>query len=164
VIENNHSEKREKLKTIIKMETNSNKGKIRVHPGAIKLLTDSTWEFAHNILWSDHYFSEAETRLAKTFIKEYYEGIPAERFSATASKHFTSYCERVLLAKRYVDRFPHRYIPHPCIWLNKNNPKGFAGTKSWHDSEQRKRRLQRLLSELSFLEESLQHYKSTINF
>lgn len=144
--------------------THSNKGKIRVHPGAIKLLTDSTWEFAHSILWSDHSFSEAEIRLAKAFIKEYYEAIPAERFSATASKHFTAYCERVLLAKRYVDRFSHRYIPHPCIWLDKTNPKGFAGTREWYFNELRKRRLKLFHQEFEFYKDFFSLNASVINF
>lgn len=108
------------------------KSKMRVHPAAIRLLTDATWDFAHSILWGGFPFSKAETHLAKLFIKEYYDEIPAEKFSETAHRHFTAYCERVLLAKNYVSRFPHRYIPHPCIWLHKENPKGFAGTKAWY--------------------------------
>ena len=103
-----------------------------VHPAAIRLLTDATWDFAHTILWGGFPFSEAEVKLAKLYIQEYYEEIPAEEFTATAHRHFTAYCERILLAKEYVNRFSHRYIPHPCIWLNKLNPKGFAGTKSWY--------------------------------
>lgn len=144
--------------------TNSTKGKIRVHPASIRLLTESTWEFAHNILWSNISFSEAETELAKKYIKEYYEAIPAERFSEIAPKHFTGYCERVLLAKRYVDRFSHRYIPHPCIWLNKNNPKGFAGTKAWYDNVQRKRRLEKIISELRLYKQDFPLYGVVINF
>lgn len=105
---------------------------MRVHPASIRLITDATWDFAHTILWGNHPFSKAEIELCKIYIKEYYEEIPAEEFTATAHKHFTGYCERVLLAKEYVSRFSHRYIPHPCIWLNKLNPKGFAGTKAWY--------------------------------
>lgn len=133
--------------------TNSNKEKISVHPAAINLLTDATWNFAHNILWDKFSFSEAEIELAKIYIKEYYEGIKPEKFTQTASQHFTGYCERVLLAKKYVSRFFHRYIPHPCIWLNKNNPKGFAGTKAWYQRIQRKRKLQRAISELEYYKE-----------
>lgn len=106
--------------------------KIIVHPASIKLLTDATWEFAHNILWNGYPFSKAEINLAKLFIREYYEEIPAEKFTETAHRQFTAYCERILLAKEYVSRFSHRYIPHPCIWLDKENPKGFAGTKRWY--------------------------------
>ena len=122
------------------MEKNHQKNRTVVHPSSIQLLTDATWEFAHTILWNGYPFSKIEIALAKIYIKEYYEEIPAEEFAATAHRHFTAYCERVLLAKEYVSRFSHRYIPHPCLWLNKLNPKGFAGTKSWYlrNLEQRK--------------------------
>ena len=111
---------------------NHNTSKTVVHPAAIRLLTDATWEFAHNILWSGFPFSKGEINLAKIYIREYYQEIPAEEYTETASKHFTAYCERILLAKEYVKRFPHRYIPHPCLWFDKRNPKGFAGTKRWY--------------------------------
>lgn len=119
--------------------------KVMVHPAAIRLLTDATWDFAHNILWGGEAFSLAEEKLAKKYISEYYGEIPAERFTATAHRHFSAYCERVLLAKEYVDRYPHRYIPHPCIWLNKTNPKGFAGTKDWYQRRQDARQLREAL-------------------
>ncbi len=114
--------------------------KVKVHPAALRLLTDATWEFAHSILWDGYPFSKAEVELSKLFIREYYEEIPAEEFTQTAHRHFTAYCERVLLAKEYVSRFAHRYIPHPIIWLNKENPKGFTGTKAWYLRNLEKRR------------------------
>ena len=114
------------------MKTIKNKSKMRVHPASIRLLTNATWEFAQSILWNGYPFSKSEVELSKLFIRDYYEDIPAEQFSETAHKHLTAYCERILLAKNYVSKFSHRYIPHPCIWLNKENPKGFAGTKRWY--------------------------------
>ena len=122
------------------MRTVKNKSKMRVHPAAIGLLTDATWDFAHSILWSRYPFSKGEIALAKIYIREYYEEISAEEFTETAHKHFTAYCERIFLAKEYVSRFSHRYIPHPCIWLNKLNPKGFAGTKTWYLKNLQKRK------------------------
>jgi hypothetical protein len=110
----------------------TNKTKTVVHPAAIEWLTDATWDFAHRILWSDQHFSETEIEISKNCIREYYEEIPADVFAEQHLLHFEAYCERVLLAKGYVDRYPSRYIPHPCIWLNKNNAKGFAGTKEWY--------------------------------
>jgi hypothetical protein len=143
------------------MKTTDN---IKVHPAAIKLLTDSTWQFARNILWGGHSFSETETQLAKIFIEEYYRSIPAEHFMIAAPRYFAEYCERIMLAKRYVDRYAHRYIPHPCIWMNPCNPKGFSGTKAWFDHIQKKRGLQRLLSELGIPSEVFTQFKSAINF
>lgn len=131
------------------MKTKTN---FRVHPAAIELLTNATWDFAHTILWSSYPFSKGEIALAKIYIREYYEEIPAEKFSATAHKHFTGCCERILLAKEYVSRFAHRYIPHPCIWLNKMNPKGFAGTKEWYLRNLEKRK------EVSFCENCEQKF------
>ncbi len=125
-------------------EATAGKAKSIVHPAAIRLLTDATWDFAHAILWNRHPFSKAETELSKLYIQEYYENILAEKFTAAAHKYFTAYCERILLAKKYVGRFPHRYLPHPCIWLNKMNPKGFAGTKRWYVENVEKRRRQEL--------------------
>jgi cyclophilin family peptidyl-prolyl cis-trans isomerase len=77
--------------------------------------------------------------LARIFIREYYEEIPAEIFSEGAPELFREFCERIKLAKKYVDRYFHRYIPHPVIWFNKRNEKGFAGTKSWYDANERRK-------------------------
>lgn len=121
---------------------NNHEAKTMVHPATIQLLTDATWDFAQNILWNGYPFSKAEIALSKLYIQQYYDEIPAEKFTATAHSHFSSYCERILLAKEYVNRATHRYIPHPCIWLNKINPKGFAGTKAWYARLVDKRRKQ----------------------
>lgn len=126
------------------MNTKKHKTKTVVHPSSIELLTDATWQFAHNILWNGFPFGKGETEISKIFIREYYESIPAEKFQKTAAIHFSGFCERILMAKEYVSRSPHRYIPHPCIWLNRLNPKGFAGTKKWYIQlvEKRKRQQQ----------------------
>jgi hypothetical protein len=142
-----------------KMKTQDN-NKVKVHPAAINLLTDATWQFARNILWGGQSFDEVETKLSKIYIREYYNSIDAEHFHLAAPRYFSEFCERILMAKRYVDRFSHRYIPHPCIWFNKNNPKGFVGTKSWYQSLQKKRSFQRLLNELRFCNDIIRRYES----
>jgi hypothetical protein len=133
--------------------------KIVIHPSAIDLLTDATWEFAQAQLWSHRPFTELEASISKDFIREYYQAIPADVFQERAASHLTAYCERILLAKKYANRFSHRFIPHPWIWLNKDNPKGFAGTKKWYEQELAKRAkqqaflpvdLRRLLGIISF--------------
>jgi len=119
------------------MKATRNKSKMRsgrkpkqvVHPSSIRLLTDATWDFAHSILWSRYPFSRTEIELSKLFIREYYQQIPIRHFTDKAYKHFKGYCKRILLAKNYVTLFYRRYIPRPCIWFNKRNPKGFGGTK-----------------------------------
>ncbi|HBF89360.1 MAG TPA: hypothetical protein DDX39_12030 [Bacteroidales bacterium] len=114
--------------------TSKKQAKIIVHPASIRLMTDATWEYAHKILWNNHPFTKKETEQAKALIQEYYESIPSEKFAAGIHRYFSGYCIRILMARNYVLRRPQRYIPHPCIWIDKRNPKGFAGTKAWYDA------------------------------
>jgi hypothetical protein len=93
---------------------------------------NATWNFAKSVLWSEQNFTGAEIILCKTHIREYYRLIPAEQFTERVNEIFTQFLERVLLAKQYVDCFSHRYILHPCIWLDKSFAKGFTGTKDWY--------------------------------
>ena len=143
--------------------TNSTKGKMYAHPATIKLFTDATWQFAHSVLWNDQPFSKAETALSKHYISEYYEAIPAEQFTKTVSAHFSAYCQRVLMARKYVDRSPYRYIPRPYIWLDRRNPKGFAGTKKWYERMWRRRFLQRIIAEAR-LEMQFSKFSDCVNF
>ena len=62
--------------------------KIRVHPSAIKLLTETTWNYAHAVLWQQFPFSKEEIELAKIYIKEFYESIPARKFQQLAIQYF----------------------------------------------------------------------------
>ena len=95
-----------------------NRTQVKVHPAAISLLADASWEFAHTQLWKNYPFSRAEKEVAKNFISEYYKDILPELFSAHAGKQFNAFCERILKAKRYVERYPSPYIPHPLLFFN----------------------------------------------
>ena len=112
-----------------------NRTQVKVHPAAIELLTDLSWEFAHEQLWKNYPFSKAEKDVAKNFISEYYKDILPELFSAFAAKQFNAFRERILKAKRYVERYPSRYIPHPGLYFNPENKKGFAGTLRWYNED-----------------------------
>jgi hypothetical protein len=116
------------IKKTATLKTTARKN-VPVNP-TVELLTEATWSFAHSVLWNGHPFCESTTTLSKKLIREYYENIPEEKIKFI-SEYFSRYCERVVLAKAYINRFSHRYIPHPCVWLNRKNPKGFAGTKVW---------------------------------
>jgi hypothetical protein len=105
---------------------------ILVHGSSIEKYVNATWNFAKSVLWSDQNFTSAEVNLCKDHIKEYYQLIPAEQFTERVNEIFTQFLERILLAKQYVDCFSHRYILHPCIWLDKGFAKGFTGTKDWY--------------------------------
>lgn len=112
-----------------------NRTKIKVHPAAIAIFTEASWEFAHKQLWKNYPFSQAEEQVAKSFISEYYKDILPELFPAFAGKQFYAFCERILKAKRYVERYPSRYIPHPGLYFNPENKKGFAGTLRWYNED-----------------------------
>lgn len=118
-----------------------NRTKITVHPASISLLTDASWEFALQQLWNGYPFSKAEKEAVKTYIKSYYKDILPELFYEYAGKHFNAFCQRILMAKRYVSRFPSRYIPHPIIYFNPSNLKGFKGTLRWYQEDQEKERV-----------------------
>lgn len=114
-----------------KKELPITKGASRVHNSTLDFYTNATWNFAKCALWKNEIFTEAEIILSKQYIREFYTLIPAENFTVNAPKLFIQYCERILLTRNYVNRFSHRFIPHPCIWLDKTYQKGFAGTKKW---------------------------------
>jgi hypothetical protein len=115
------------------------KSKTVVHPASMSLLVDATWDFAKSVLWKDESFSKTEEAVSKVFIRMFYESIPADKFTGIAPRHFSVFCQRIILAKRYVERYPNRFIPHPSLWLNPMNEKGFAGTKQWYLNNMRQR-------------------------
>ncbi len=137
--------------------TNATKGKIHVHPYAIEMLVDATWQFAHEVLWESKPFNETEVELSKHYIREYYSAIKPEQFTSSVSQHFSAYCQRIVMARNYVRRSPYRYIPHPCIWLNRKNPKGFAGTKKWYERQWRRQMVQNLLRQSATMEELIMY-------
>lgn len=120
------------------MNRTQNKSKIKIHPAATEMLVNSSWEYAKKQLWQKYEFTEFEAELAKDFIREFYNSIPADQFTKRGLRRLSAFCKRVDLAAKYVNRFNHRYIPHPAIWLNPKNPKGFAGTKAWLERSNQK--------------------------
>lgn len=92
----------------------------------IDKLTDIAWSFAHTALWNSSIFSEKEIAAAKSNIKELL--LAAKR----PIRCYNIFCQRVLLARQYVLASPTRFIPLPSVWLDNQNPLGFAGTKAWY--------------------------------
>lgn len=109
------------------------KTNVRVHPASIQLMVDVSWDFAHNHLWNNYPFEKEEVEKVKKFIRRYYGAIHPERFTQVANNRLKVFCERVMLARKYVLRFPYRYIPSPGIWFDPKNEKGFRGTKKWYE-------------------------------
>jgi hypothetical protein len=87
----------------------------------------TAWTFAYTALWNGINFSPTETGTAKRLISDLF--IAADN----RENHFVAFCERVLLARKYVTAYTKRFIPLPSVWLNKENATGFAGTKKWYE-------------------------------
>jgi len=104
------------------MKTKQKTSKIVIHPASIDMLVEDTWNFACNILWQNKSLCQEEITLSKSYIKQYYEGIPAKKFRKKALKHHQRICEYVLAAKKEAEKD----IPHPCIWFNALYSDGLA--------------------------------------
>ncbi len=115
--------------------------KVRVLPGVIEKLINASWQFGCAMLWGGQKFSDAEIKLSKSLIREYYEKIPADVFAHSAGSLFIQYLERMLLAKEYSSRAKDKTISHPCIWLNKGFEKGFASTKAKYQNTLNRRKI-----------------------
>jgi len=107
---------------LITMKTKQKSSKMVTHPASVNMLAENTWNFARNILWWDKSLSQEEITLIKSYIREYYEGIPSKKFGKRALKYHQRICEYVLATKG-----KGHNIPHPCIWFNTLYSDGLAG-------------------------------------
>ncbi len=89
-------------------------------------LINAAWNFAYSSLWNSTQFSAREIRTSKEKISAYFT------LAKNPRNAFLSFCQRVLLARQYVNAAKGRYMPLPSVWLDKNNEYGFAGTKQWY--------------------------------
>ena len=90
-------------------------------------LTKAAWDFASAVLWTNETIEVEEKMIGMDSIKIY---LLQNKHRLTDA--FIEFCERVILAKWYVQQAPQRFIPNPVIWLNQNYSKGFLGTAKWH--------------------------------
>ena len=97
----------------------------------INRYTDEAWEFAESVLYPKNTFTEQQVILSKLYIAEYFSLIRKDDFIAHSQKLFLHFCERILLAKKYVDKVPSRFIPVPWTWFDKHFAGGFKGTLAW---------------------------------
>jgi hypothetical protein len=109
----------------------------------ISKLVKTAWNFAYSALWNCTQFSSKEINAAKEKIEEYL------LLSKNPEKALLIFCQRVLLARQYVNKSPDRFIPLPSLWLDRNYEFGFAGTKNWYD-------------EIKAIRDSLPAYKAEI--
>lgn len=98
-------------------------------------LTETLWLLAKNAFWFTENFSKSEE---KKFIR-----LLAGHFSEnkTHEQNFLELAQRIILAKRYVERRPGRYVAKPQDWLNVNFRMGLAGTANWLDRVAETRRV-----------------------
>ena len=101
------------------------KGNVYVHPATIDFYAEQTWTFAKSILWNNLPLSPEEIELSLHYIRQYYQALSPERFIRLATNHFARYCKRIITMKRFAESHPAYSPPHPCMWLNPANPKGF---------------------------------------
>ncbi len=95
----------------------------------------TTWQVAQSALWADKVFSDQDKDEFFSLISGYYRG------SKNKVACFKQVIQRILLARRYVNRNRNRYIPKPADWLNIHFTYGISGTKGWYEriKEERKK-------------------------
>ncbi len=113
-----------KAETISKPSLRVIKGYLNAN-AEVSQLVDSAWNFAYSSLWNSTIFSTKEIDAAKARIFEYLT------LAKSSRKAFLSFCQRVLLARYYVNGVRGRYIPLPSVWFDRTNAEGFVGTKKW---------------------------------
>lgn len=92
------------------------------------------WVFCHSAFWSAQNFTEAEEQQFRTLIAAHFAKCN------DINKRFKELVERATLAKRYVQRYPNRYMQTPTDWLNITNANGLTGTAIWFSQVKQKRK------------------------
>ena len=93
----------------------------------ITVLVDTAWLFAYSTLWNNYEFSTIEKSEAKYYIKEWITG------SKKPVKAFTNFCQRIILARQNIKSLSTDFLTLPSLWLDKENPEGYACTKDYLD-------------------------------
>lgn len=92
------------------------------------------WDICYATIWPKENFSKTEIETFKVLIADHFIG------SENADEKFAELIERVVLAKRYINRRQGRYISKPIDWLNIHFKTGLQGTEKWYKqvTDQRK--------------------------
>ncbi|MBS1773415.1 MAG: hypothetical protein JST82_11205 [Bacteroidetes bacterium] len=122
-------------------------------PSELQTYINAAWSFAYALLWHEQAFNKDEINRAKQHINCYFE------FATDKKTAFIAFCERVVLANRFIQAEQSRYVPLPSIWLNRHYEHGFAGTKSWLQRIQIKRQeIPNYLQHISVVAEQYRQY------
>lgn len=73
--------------------------RFRIHPEAVKVLSDESWDFMCKTYWKQQVLSEEEKTFVKSCIIEYYCSIPPETFSEKSSVYHRIFRWQILRAK-----------------------------------------------------------------
>lgn len=92
-----------------------------------KELVDAAWLFAYSTLWNNQVFSTLEKSEAKFYIREWIEG------TKKPLKAFSNFCQRIILARQNIQCLNVDFLSLPSLWLDKENPEGYAATKDLLD-------------------------------
>jgi hypothetical protein len=92
-----------------------------------KDLIDTAWLLAYSALWNNHEFSTLEKSEAKFYIREWIIG------TKKPVKSFTNFCQRIILARKNIQSLNPDFLSLPTLWLDKENPEGYASTKEMLD-------------------------------
>ncbi|HTA27885.1 MAG TPA: hypothetical protein VK809_08855 [Bacteroidia bacterium] len=113
--------------------TKKNGINVQVNSPSLKLIIEVSWDFAHHHLWKDSPFDKGIVSISKLYIGKYYGGIPSLDFKDLANARLKIFCDRIMLAKKNVHRFPYSPFPNPALWFDINNPFGYRLTKKWYE-------------------------------
>jgi hypothetical protein len=137
---------------------------------SIEFYTEKAWLFAKQILHTEHTFVEHQVTLSKKYISEYFGMISQKGFKSNVDRLYIDLCERILLAKKYIDRSPARFIPVPWKWFDRHFKGGFTGTSPWLKiAKENRKRLKKKYLDLTalcklyksyFVEPTVHRYKT----
>lgn len=111
---------------------------------SLSLYVSLLWLMARNLLYKEVDLTEQQILTAKKLIRKFYEPVSTQNLP-NVHQH---YIERISLVAKYLKKDPvNRYVPLPYRYFDTNNPKGFVGTKKWHQDDQlRKKEVERELT------------------
>jgi hypothetical protein len=100
----------------------------------ITQLKDAAWSFAYTFLWNGEQLPAEEIERAKIHLLNYFKE------NGNKKKAFIEFCERIVLAGKYIAAQPQQIVPTPSVWFNKHYQHGFTATKNWHTEVVSKRK------------------------
>ncbi len=108
------------------------RGGLYMSPEKEKRISDF-WTFCHSLFWPTEVFTTQQQAGFKALIAAHFN-------EDSANDTFKELVQRAVLAHRYINRHPGRYIGRPQDWLNIFNRSGLTGTAKWYNAVQEQRK------------------------